>query len=222
MADIVVFGAGQIAEVAKVYLDAHGSDRIVGFTVDAAFCQTDSFAGLPLVAWESLEQTFPPDRVKLLGPLSYRRLNELRRDRYLEGKARGYGFASFVHPETHIYSRDIGENCFILEANVIQPFARIGNGVMMWSGNHIGHHVEIGNYCFISSQVGLASGVRLGECCFLGGKVGIDAGVKIGDRCFLGGGAVVKKNLPDESVVPGPADLVAPYPSSRIKRLDFK
>ena len=37
MADIVVFGAGQIAEVAKVYIDAHSPDRIVGFTVDAAY-----------------------------------------------------------------------------------------------------------------------------------------------------------------------------------------
>lgn len=222
MADIVIFGAGQIAEVAKVYLDAHSADRIVGFTVDAAFRKADSFLGLPLVAWENLEETFPPASVKLLGPLSYRRLNELRKDRHLEGKARGYSFASFIHPASHIYTEDIGENCFILEANVIQPFARIGEGVMMWSGNHIGHHVVIGDYCFLSSHVGLASGVRLGEGCFLGGKVGIDTGVKIGARCFLGGGAVVKKNLPDESVVPGPADPVAPYSSSRIKRLDFK
>jgi sugar O-acyltransferase (sialic acid O-acetyltransferase NeuD family) len=222
MADIVVFGAGEIAEVAKVYLDAHSQDRIVGFTVDAAFRRSDSFQGLPLVAWEELEQRFPPDQVKLLGPLSYRRLNEFRRDRHLQGKARGYAFASFIHPATHVYTSEIGENCFVLEANVIQPFVRIGAGVMMWSGNHIGHHVEIGDYCFLSSHVGLGSGVRLGECCFLGGKVGIDSGVKIGDRCFLGGGAVVKKNLPAESVVPGPADAVAPYPSSRIKRLDFR
>jgi acetyltransferase-like isoleucine patch superfamily enzyme len=222
MVDIVVFGAGQIAEVAKVYLDAHSADRIVGFTVDAAFRKSDTFLGLPLVAWEELEQRFPPGSVQLLGPLSYRKLNEFRRDRHLEGKARGYAFTSFIHPASLVYATEVGENCFILEANVIQPFVRIGAGVMMWSGNHIGHHVEIGDYCFLSTHVGLGSGVRLGERCFLSGKVGIDSDVEIGAGCFLGGGAVVKKNLPPESVVPGPADPVAPYPSSRIKRLDFR
>ena len=222
MADIVIFGAGQIAEVAKVYIDAHSSDRIVAFTVDAAFKKSETFHGLPLMAWEDLEKKFPPGSVKLLGPLSYQNLNELRRDRHLEGKRRGYEFASFIHPASHVYTEDIGENCFILEANVIQPFVHIGAGLMMWSGNHIGHHAQIGDYCFISTHVGLGSGVRLGERCFLAGKVGIDSGVEIGAGCFLGGGAVVKKKLPPDSVVPGPEDAVAAYPSSRLKRLRMR
>ncbi|MGA2185824.1 MAG: acetyltransferase [Bryobacteraceae bacterium] len=222
MADVVVFGAGQIAEVAKVYMDAHGPDRVVGFTVDSAFQKSDTFQDLPLVAWERLEGRFPPESVKLLGPLSYRNLNEFRRDRHIEGRRRGYEFTSFIHPASHVYTREIGENCFILENNVIQPFVRIGAGVMIWSSNHIGHHAVIGDYCFLASHVGLGSNVQLGERCFLAGKVGIDSGVKIGIACFLGGGAIVKKDLPDESVVPGPADAVAPYSSKRIKRLRFR
>jgi len=218
----VIFGAGQIAEVAKVYMDAHSPDRIVGFTVDAGFRHSDTFQGLPLAAWDQLEQSFPPGSVKLLGPLSYRRLNALRRERHIEGKRRGYEFTSFIHPASHIYTRDIGENCFILENNVIQPFAHIGVGVMMWSGNHVGHHSDIGDFCFLASHVGLGSGVRLGERCFLGGKVGVETGVQIGAACFLGGGAIVKRNLPDESVVPGQSDRVAPYPSSRLERLRFR
>jgi sugar O-acyltransferase (sialic acid O-acetyltransferase NeuD family) len=222
MAEIVVFGAGQIAEVAKVYIDAHSSDRIVGFTVDAAYRHSETFRGLPLVAWERLEDRFPPGSVKLLGPLSYRRLNDFRRERHLEGKARGYTFASFVHPASHIYTDDIGENSFILENNVIQPFVRIGSGVVIWSSNHIGHHAVIGDYCFLASHVGLGSGVRLGESCFLGGKAGVETGVEIGRASFLGGGAIVKRNLPAESVVPGQSDAVAPYSSARLKRLRFR
>lgn len=222
MADIVVFGAGDIASVAKVYLDAHSRDRIVGFTVDAAYRTSDTFEGLPLVAWEELERHFRPSAVQLLGPLSYRGLNELRRDRHREGRARGYAFASFVHPDSHVYASEIGENCFILENNVIQPFVRIGAGVMIWSSNHVGHHAVIGDYCFLASHVGLGGGVRLGERCFLAGKVGIESGVTVGDACFLGGGAIVKKNLPSESVVPGQNDAAAPYSSARIKRLRLR
>jgi len=222
LADIVVFGAGQIADVAKVYIDAHSSDRIVGFTVDGAFRKSETFRGLPLVSWERLEDIFPPGSVKLLGPLSYRRLNDFRRERHLEGKARGYEFATFIHPQSHVYTRDIGENCFILEANVIQPFVRIGVGVMLWSGNHIGHHAQIGDYCFLASHVAVGSGVTLGERCFIAGSVGIETSLALGDACFVGSGALVKRNLPAQSVVPGPNDAVAPYPSSRLKRLRFR
>jgi sugar O-acyltransferase (sialic acid O-acetyltransferase NeuD family) len=220
MTDIVVFGAGQIAEVAKVYIDAHGPDRIVGFTVDAEYLKSDSFHGLPLVPWERLEDFFRPDDVKLLGPLSYRRINEFRKARYLEGKRRKYQFASFIHPHSHIHTTDIGENCLILEANIVQPYARIGNNVIMWSGNHIGHHCVIGDHCFITSQVGIAGATRIGEGCFLGGRVGITEGLTIGDDCFLSFGVIVTKDLPPGSVVlRGPPDPVAPFPSSRMRGL---
>lgn len=219
MADIVVFGAGQIADVARTYIDAHGPDRIVGFTVDAAFRRGDSFAGRPLVDWEHLERYFPPNQVKLLGPLSYRRLNEFRRNRHREGKERGYSFASFIHPACHNYAEHIGENTFILESNIIQPFVRIGDGVMMWSGNHIGHHCIVGDYCFFASQVGLGSGVQLGDECFLLGKAGVESGLRIGPRSFLGTAVIVRKHLEAGSVVLASASTIAEYSSSRLKRL---
>lgn len=219
MADIIIFGAGQIAEVAKTYIDAHGSDRVVGFTVDAAFKKGDTFRELPLIAWEDLERSYKPSKVKLLGPLSYRRMNELRRDRHREGHERGYEFTRFIHPASHIYTHDIGENSFILENNVIQPFVRIGAGAMIWSGNHIGHHSVVGEHCFMASQVGLGGGTEVGSRCFLAGKVTIEAGVRVGEGCFLGSCALVKKDLPPDSVVPGPTYPVAPYPASRMKRL---
>ncbi len=218
MADIVMFGIGMLADVAKVYLDAHSEHQILGFTVDAQYATTDRFHDLPVVPWEQLEAVFPPDRVALLGPITYRRMNAFRRERYLEGKARGYQFASFIHPDSHIYTKDIGENCFILENNVIQPFAKIGNNVIIWSGNHIGHHCVIGDHCFLASQVGISGSTRIGEGCFVGGQVGITECLTIGDDCMLSGGTVIAKDLPSGSVVMrAAADPVAKFPSSRIR-----
>lgn len=218
MADIVIFGAGQIAEVAKVYIDAHSEHRILGFTVDAQYINADRFCGLPLIPWERLGDYFPPERCQLLGPLSYRRMNAFRRERYLEGKARGYRFASFIHPHSHIYTTDIGENCFILEANTIQPFVRIGNNVMIWSGNHIGHHSVIGDHCFLASQIGIAGSTRIGTGCFLAGQVGITEGLTIGDDCLISVRCLVTKDLPSGSVVMRNApERIANFPSSRIR-----
>jgi acetyltransferase-like isoleucine patch superfamily enzyme len=220
MADIVIFGAGAIAEVATVYLQRHTDHRIVGYTADAAYCKADRFGDKPLVPWESLETRFPPDRVSLLGPLSFRRMNQFRRDRYLEGKARAYSFITFVHPSCHVYTEHIGENCFILEQNVIQPFVRIGNNVMMWSGNHIGHHSVIGDHCFFSSQVGLSGSVVVGESCFFGGQTGIGAGVVVGNRCFFGERTViVREPVPDGAVYLAQTSPRSKHDSSRLARL---
>ncbi len=220
MADVVLFGAGQIAEVAKAYIDEYSDHRIVGFTVDDGFRHGETFAGLPLVAWESLEERFPPDAVQLLGPLSYRSMNGLRRDRHAEGKARGYSFASFIHPQSHIQAAGVGENSFILEANVIQPFVTIGQGAMIWSGNFIGHHTVIGDYCFFASQIGIGSNVRIGEGTFVGGGVGVAPDITIGDGCLLALRATVHHDVPAESVVHGPPDArVVKLGKSRMKRL---
>ncbi|AGW15015.1 acetyltransferase [Megalodesulfovibrio gigas] len=220
MADVVLFGAGQIADVARVYMDTHGPDRIVGFTADAAYCTAETFAGRPLVPWEDLERHFPPDQVQLLGPLSFRRLNEFRRARYLEGKARGYAFTSFIHPACHNYAQSIGENCFILEENTLQPFVCIGNNVMLWSGNHIGHHTRIEDHCFLAGHVGVASNVVIEEGCLIAGCGGVNYGVRLGAWSFVGMGAIIRRDLPPESVTPPtPHPRIAPYSSRRIRRL---
>jgi acetyltransferase-like isoleucine patch superfamily enzyme len=219
MAEIVIFGASMSAEVAKAYLEAHTEHRVVGFTVDPAYAASDRFCGLPLVAWDRLEEAFPPDRVELLGPISYRLMNEFRRDRFFEGKARHYRFASFIHPNCLLYANEIGEHCFI-GPSVIEPGARIGNNVIVWGGSYIAHHCVIADHTFISGLVGIAGGTRIGERCFLGGHVGVGNSLTIGDGCLLSFGAIVTRDLPPNSVVRrGCGDKVAPFPSSRVRRL---
>ncbi|MBL4810820.1 MAG: acetyltransferase [Rhodobacteraceae bacterium] len=219
MKDIVIFGTGAMAEVVSVYLEQDSDFNIVGYTLDAAYRKDDSFNGKPLVDWETLEQHFAPDQVLLFGPLTYQKMNTVRRDRYLEGKARGYRFATFIHPGSHIYTDKIGENCLILEANVIQPFASIGDNVIIWSTNHIGHHVSIGDHCFIASQVGIAGNTSIGQECYLAGQVGVAHGLTVGDRCAVLNAAYVGKNLKDGAVITGDNGTLKPFDSTRLHGL---
>ena len=208
-----------MAQVAAVYIRAHSDLEIVGYTLDHAYRQADTFDGLPLVSWERLEEEFPPSQVSLFGPLTYQRMNTVRRDRYLEGKTRGYSFASFIHPDSHIYTDRIGENCLILERNVVQPFASIGNNVIIWSGNHIGHHAQVGDHVFISTQVAIAGSAVIGAESHLGGQVGIAHGLTLGPRCAVLNGVAVLRSLPEGSVVSGDMPPVRPFDSSRLHKL---
>jgi sugar O-acyltransferase (sialic acid O-acetyltransferase NeuD family) len=220
MADIVIFGASMSAEVVKTYIDVHSEHRVVGFTVDRAYASNSHFLGLPLVPWDCLEESFPPHRVELMGPISYRLMNELRRDRYYEGKARNYRFASFIHPACLHYDDPIGENCFIGPHNVIEPKAQIGDNVIIWGGSYIAHHCVIGSHTFISGEVGISGGTTIGERCFLGGGAVVGEGVSVGDACLLSMGVVVTRNIPANSVVRRSSeDRLARFPSSRVKHL---
>jgi sugar O-acyltransferase (sialic acid O-acetyltransferase NeuD family) len=220
MADIVIFGASMSAQVARAYLERDSDHRVVGFAVDTAYATSNEFDGLPLVSWERLEQTFPPTRVQLLGPISYRRLNEFRRDRYLEGKARGYRFASFIHSSCLIDAKRIGEHCFILARTLIEPYVTIGDNVVIWGGSHIAHHCALGDHCFISGKVGISGATRLGERCFVGGGAIVSEGLTIGDGCLLSFGAVVTKSIPAGSIVRRSGKTgIASVPVARIRHL---
>jgi sugar O-acyltransferase (sialic acid O-acetyltransferase NeuD family) len=221
MADIVIFGAGHAAAVAKVYIEGCGQHRIVGFTVDPEYATADCFGDLPLVPWDRLEESFPPGQVELLGPISFARMNEFRRERYREGKARNYRFASFIHPSSHIHTKDIGEHCFILDRTIVEPFVRIGNNVVIWGGCHFGHHSVIGEDCFLSGDVLLGARTRIGERCFLGARVAVRGDIALGAACLVGFGAVVQKDLaPGAVVVSRETNRLAKFPSSRMP--DFR
>lgn len=221
MADVVIFGAGMAAQVAHTFLERDSDHRVVGFTVDAAHATSDRFEGLPLIAWERLEEAFPPTQVQLFGPFSHRRLNEFRRDRYLEGKARGYGFVSFIHPKCVVYAKEIGEHCFILPGTVIEPHSIIGDNVIIWGGSYVSHHCVLGDHCFLSGCTGIGAATRVGERCFVGAMVGTLPGLTIGDGSFLSAGcAFISTDVPPGSIVRRAAKVdVAQVPAARIRHL---
>ena len=202
----------------RVYIETCSADRVRAYTADAEYCGSRTFDGLPLVPWPDLEQYFPPDQFHLIGPVSYRQMNELRRKKHCEAQQRGYRLASFIHPSLRLHAVHVGEGCIILEQNIIQPYVRIGKGVIIWSGSVIGHHCRIGNYCFLSSQVGIAGATVVGDGCYLSGKVGIAQGLAVGDGCALLNGAMIGRDLPPKTVVKGLETRPMRVSSDRLRR----
>ena len=218
--DLVLFGAGKMADVMTVYLDHFSDYNIVAYAVDREFYSPGAMHNdRPIVPWEDLEQFHKPGEVKLMGPVSYRHMNQFRRDKYYDGKARGYEYGSFIHPAAHVMTDKIGDHVIIMEQNVIQPFVEIGNNVVIWSDSHLGHHTKVGDHCFMSAYVGVSGCVTIGEECFLAGQTGVANDITIGDRCALLNHAPVKTNLPDDTVMVGPEGEIKRYPSGRIQRL---
>jgi len=217
---LVIFGTGPIGQLAHAYFSEDSDYEVAAFTVDAAYRDGESFCGLPLHAFEEVAAHCPPGEYEMFVALSYAKLNALRKHKYLTAKAAGYRLASYVSSRATVLNKGrIGDNCFVLEDNTIQPFAVIGNNVTLWSGNHIGHHSTIGDHCFLASHVVVSGGVEIGEQCFLGVNATLRDHIKLGERCVVGAGALLLADAEPEGVYVGAATERSRVPSSRLKAI---
>src|SRR5262249_621861 len=94
----------------------------------------------------------------------------------------------------------VGDNCFILEDNTIQPFVRIGNDVTLWSGNHIGHDSTIGDHCFITSHVVVSGNVTVGPRSFIGVNATLRNSITIPPQALIGAGAIIMEDTVEKGV----------------------
>ena len=220
MRNIVVFGTGQIAELAQFYF-RHDSDCTVkAFVVDGAFRKEDSFHGRPVVALEELMESFPPSDYGAFVAVSYAKLNAVRTGKVAALRDKGYKLASYVSSRASIFPGTVpGPNAFILEDNTIQPYVQIGANVTLWSGNHVGHHSVIEDNVFIASQVVVSGNCRIGQSSFIGVNATLRDGVAIGERSVIGMGACVLGNCEPETVFPAPKSEPAPVKSSRLRSI---
>ena len=215
---VVIFGTGSFAEVAARYLELDSPREVIAYTVDGEYIDANTVGGMPVVAYEELDRSYPPERVDLLVATGFRGVNAVRRQIYERCKLAGYGFVSYVCSRAMVMSEHAaGENTFIFEANVIQPFVRIGANVVLWSGNHIGHHSVIGDHCFIASHAVISGHLSIGESCFVGVNATLRDGITLAPRCVVGAGALVLADQEEGTVL-----AAQPTPVYRKKSWELK
>lgn len=201
---LVIFGTTEFAEIAYEYFTWDSEYEVSGFCIDAAYRDKDTLFGLPVVDFETVENHFPPSTHFFYSALVYTLMNRLRARTLSDAKQKGYRPASYISSNSFVWRNvEMGEHVFIFEDNTIQPFVKVGNNVVMWSGNHIGHHSVIKDHVFISSHVVVSGKVTIGENCFLGVNATVNNAVTVGKDCFLASGALVIKDVPEDRMVKG-------------------
>ncbi|TBR75815.1 MAG: acetyltransferase [Burkholderiaceae bacterium] len=217
---LIIFGSGGIAQLAHYYFSTDSNYQVVAFTIDAAYITATEFCGLPVVPFEALINLYSPATYEVFVALSYSRLNQLRKEKYLAAKAQGYQIASYVSSHATVLNEGrMGDNCFILEDNTVQPFVTIGNNVTLWSGNHIGHHSIIRDHCFIASHVVISGGVEVGEQCFIGVNATLRDHIKISEKCVIGAGVLLLADAKPEGVYIGVATERSRVPSTKLRKI---
>jgi sugar O-acyltransferase (sialic acid O-acetyltransferase NeuD family) len=201
MSKLVIFGAGDIAKLAHYYFTRDTEHEVVAFAVDPEYLEGDTFLGLPLLNFNEIIDHYPPENYKLFVALSYAKMNQVRAQKYYRAKELGYDLVSYVSSKcSFLTDYPVGENCFILEDNTIQPFVKIGNNVTLWSGNHIGHDSIIEDHCFIASHIVVSGFVHVGQYCFIGVNATLRDSITIAPETLIGAGAVIMKDTLEKGV----------------------
>ena len=201
MANLVIFGAGDMARMAHHCFTHDSSHDVVGFVVDRQFRPGDQFLGLPLSDFEDAPAAYPPSECMMFVAIGYTRMNAVRREKYQAARAAGYRLASYVSSHCrYLSSTPPGDNCMIFEDNTIQPFVTIGNNVTVWSGSVIAHDSVIEDHCFLAPRVAVAGHVRIGERSFIGINATIRNSVTIAPQTLVGAGALIVKDTAAKGV----------------------
>lgn len=199
---IVIFGAGKVADVVYQHIAHAATHDVVAFTTDAEHVPPDAqFHGKPVVAFEDIERTYPAERFGMIVAIGYHNINAVRRERYEAAKRKGYQLMSYVSPRASVGDwLSMGDNCIILDNASIEPGVTLGNNVVVWSNVLIGHHTAIEDHSWIAGQAVFGGSARLGEQSFVGLGAIIGHEVELGPRTMVGAGALVTKCADPQSV----------------------
>jgi len=202
--NLIILGDSAFAEIAYEYFQYDSDYEVKAFAVERAFIRKANLFGLEVVPFEDLVQTHPPSDYSVFVALTYHGFNRTRTRLYQTAKSQGYQIASYVSSRAFLWRNvEYGENCFIFEDNTIQPFVKLGNNVILWSGNHIGHHSSIADNCFISSHVVVSGFCKIGLNAFIGVNASLSNNLTIADDNFIGMGAVVISDTEENKIYVG-------------------
>lgn len=217
---LVILGAGEFAQIACEYFEHDSDYDVAAFSVEREYLSQPLLADRPVVAYETLQQDYPPSEYDVFVAIPASQLNRLRTRFYQDAKRKGYRLATYISSHAFVWrNADVGENSFIFENNVIQPFVRIGNNCILWSGNHVGHRTVVHDNVFVASHAVISGYCEIGDSCFIGVNATFNDRVKVAYDNVIGAGALVTHDTEPGRIYVGSPARALPDKSSLAVRL---
>ncbi len=199
---LIVGGGGH----AKVLIDTLRlrSARIIGITEADPTKHGTEVLGVRVIGDDKTISEHAPGTLLLVNGIGSVNLPKARKAVFEKYKAKGFTFATIVHPSA-VVAPDVvlGEGCQIMAGAVIQPGSRISMNVIVNTKASVDHDCIISDHVHISPGVTLSGGVTVGRMAHIGAGATIIQGVRVGDNCLVFAGSVVIDDVPAETQVLG-------------------
>jgi acetyltransferase-like isoleucine patch superfamily enzyme len=195
-ADLLILGVGphalEVFDIAERVNRGSAIWNVVGFAVASGESTGGSVRGLPVLSWIDAQSRFPEAR--LIPEFEWPRKGELPKDR----------LATLIDPSVFVASTaQVGRGCVIYPNCFIGAHARIGDLLFSLANTVVNHNDIIEDGVTLTSGVMLAGDVHVESDCYLGQGCTVREMLTIGRGSLIGMGAVVRHNVPPNSVMVG-------------------
>lgn len=198
---VIILGGGGHARVLIDILQTHDVE-IIGITL--AEPTFDELFGYPVLGNDKAVYRWKPSDVLLVNAIGSIGIPTNRKLLYEKFHAKGYRFASVIHPSAIIASDcKLGEGVQIMAGAVLQSGSCIGNNVIINTKASIDHDTVVGQHVHIAVGSTIAGGVRIGDCAFIGAGSTIIQNIDIGANSIVAAGAVVIRDVKESTTVMG-------------------
>ncbi len=187
---VIIYGIGKFAEYVSYVFQQDSEYKVVGFCIDESLYKSDSLYGLPLIKFQDLPSNFPPNKCEIFIAVGN---NKIRTQFFKKFKNLNYHLANYISSKSSNWENLlIGENCFIDEGCVIQPFVEIEDNCILFTTD-IGHHTKIEKNSLLSGAK-TGGNVIIGHNCYIGLNASIKQNIYIGHNSVIGMGCSIERN----------------------------
>lgn len=191
---LVIYGLGDFAKMMRYYFSKDSNYEVIAFCADKLFIKEDKFDGLPLVAFEDIQDLYPSSDFLMFVAVGYSKMRA-RKVMFERALDKNYQFVNYVSSRADIDSSAIiGLNNVFLQGVQVEPFCKIGDNNIIWSSVNICHDSIVGNHCFLASQSLLGGFSVVGDNSFIGFNATVIQQITLAEETLVGTKSLILKN----------------------------
>jgi len=200
---VIILGGGGHAKVLIEAIRLRSMTILGIIDADPAKIGTE-VSGVRIIGNDSVISRYGPETLHLVNGIGSVHLPKTRTDVFKKFKAKGFTFATVIHPSAVVASDVvIGEGVQIMAGAVIQPGSRIGMNTIVNTRASVDHDCLIKDHVHIAPGVTLSGEVKVENGVHIGTGATIIQGVAIGKNSVIGAGSVVTGNIASDTEVAG-------------------
>ncbi|MBM3573314.1 MAG: acetyltransferase, partial [Alphaproteobacteria bacterium] len=183
---IIVVGAGGHAKVVFDALLLQGR-HVLGFVTQNPMQWGKTFEGLPILGGD--ERVFQRETgdCELVNAVGSTGSPAARIAVYEKFAARGYNFASVIHPKAFVaHTAEIAPGTQIMACAVLQASVRTGVNCIINTSASVDHDCAIGDHAHVAPGAVLCGGVIVGARAHVGAGATVLQNIRLGPNCCVG------------------------------------
>ena len=200
MSNLAIMGAGGHGKVVADCAIKSGKYRDIVF-LDARHLSMENVLGLPVIGDDLAVPTLIDEAFEFIVTIGD---NAIRQRVFCQLAQSEAKLATIVHPSA-VLSKGVTvkTGSVVLAHATINADALIGHNVIVNTGAIIEHDCMVENHVHCAPNCTITGGVKIGSGTLVGTSATIIPNKIIGKECIIGAGAVVVKDIPDNTLATG-------------------